>query len=209
MMPSITRKTASGRTRRDAVRGELLVGVERLLAAGESYTALGVQRICEEAGVSRSAFYANFANKSELLVAVVESATESIFEVTREWTDSDPYLGKAELAATMAHSVRVWREHYPLLAAYLEVSAYDHEIGSYWRKQFEEMIVSIQRRITVDQRAGLIANTLNPRTTAEFIVYAGERIAAEHVGREGQAAATDDALGRDMAEIIWTLLYGA
>ena len=69
-MPSITRKTASGRTRRDAVQAELLDAVERLLEAGESYTSLGVQRICDEAGVARSAFYTNFANKSELLLVL-------------------------------------------------------------------------------------------------------------------------------------------
>jgi AcrR family transcriptional regulator len=205
-MPSITRKLPSGRTRRDAVAGELLRTVERLLDAGESYTALGTRRICEEAGVARSAFYTNFASKSELLLAVVADATESIFSVSRAWTESDARLGKPELQKTMENSIRVWREHRALLAAYFEVSAYDPEVAEYWGEQFETIIDAIERRITSEQRSGSIDPTLDPRSTAQFIVYAGQRMAAEQVNHHGPE--NDAAVAGHVADIIWKILYG-
>jgi AcrR family transcriptional regulator len=205
-MPSITRKMPSGRTRRDAVYDELLSAVERLLSEGESFTALGTRRICHEAGVARSAFYTNFASKSDLLLAVVESATENIFTVTRAWTEGDASAGKLGLAATMLNSIKVWREHSALLAAYFEVSAYDPKVAAYWRDEFDAIIHLIERRIEHDQATGLVDPTLDPKATAAFIVYAGQRMASEQVTVGDPAS--DEAAARHVADIIWKILYG-
>ena len=205
-MPSITRKTASGRTRRDAVQAELLDAVERLLEAGESYTSLGVQRICDEAGVARSAFYSNFANKSELLLAALESVMENVFAESRGWALADPPPGKKALEATMANTLRNWRAHAPVLRAYFEVSAYDTEVAHFWRGQFASVIDAMQKRIESEQHRRRIPKRLDPRIMAEFIVYSGERLAAEHIATND--ATHDPALARQTAEIIWRILYG-
>jgi len=205
-VPSITRKTATGRPRRDAAQARLFDAVERLLAAGESYTALGIGRICEEAGVARSAFYTNFANKAELLLEVVASATENIFSVSRAWAEGDRLPGKDELEAAIADSLRVWREHAPLVAAYLELSTYDPQVGAYWQEQFGTIIDAVQRRIEHEQRAGKIPKTLDPRTTAQFIVFGAERLAAQHVATRD--AAEDAALARHTADSMWRMMYG-
>ncbi|MEU6203817.1 helix-turn-helix domain-containing protein, partial [Micromonospora musae] len=62
-MPSITRRRSGGSDRRLSVEAQILAATERLLAEGESFTELGVQRIAREAGVARSTFYMHFADK--------------------------------------------------------------------------------------------------------------------------------------------------
>lgn len=206
-MSSITRKSATGRTRRNAVQAELFEAVERLLAAGESYTALGIARICEEAGVARSAFYTNFASKAELLLAVIESATENIFTVSLAWAEGDPAPGKDVLEAGVADSLRVWREHAPLVAAYLELSAYDPQVGDYWRESFGTLIDAIERRIRREQAKGSVSAAVDPRTTAQYMVFGAERLAAEHI--PNQDAGHDAALARNIADCSWRMIYGA
>jgi len=66
-VPSITRKPSAAEDRRRAVEGQVFEAVGRLLAEGESFTELSVQRILDAADVARSTFYAHFRDKSDLL----------------------------------------------------------------------------------------------------------------------------------------------
>lgn len=106
----------------------------------------------------------------------------------------------------MANTLRNWRAHAPVLRAYFEVSAYDHEVAHFWRGQFASIIDAIQKRIESEQHRRRIPKRLDPRTMAEVIVYSGERLAAEHIATKD--ATHDPALARQTAEIIWRLLYG-
>lgn len=194
------RKAPSGRTRRDAVHDDVLDAVERLLTAGERFTALGVQRICDEAGVAKSAFYVNFAGKSDLLLRLVESATESLFAASNAWLGGSGEVGFEELVATERNSIRVWREHAPLISAYFEVAAYDAEVAGFWEQRIEVMIGTLARRF---EREGA-GRRVDPRTAAEVIVRGSERTTASHVAT--RPASEDDRLARQVAEVLWRVL---
>ncbi|WP_372792169.1 TetR/AcrR family transcriptional regulator, partial [Paraconexibacter sp.] len=60
------RSGATTRSRRAAVEQQVLGAVERLLTDGESFTALPVGRIADEAGMARTTFYGHFPDKSTL-----------------------------------------------------------------------------------------------------------------------------------------------
>ena len=78
-MPSVTRRRPAGReTRRDDARARLLAVVERLLADGESYTEISIERMVAEAGMARSTFYVYFADKGDLLRAWFAGITDEL-----------------------------------------------------------------------------------------------------------------------------------
>src|SRR5260370_1065926 len=66
-MASVTRKTHNARAaRRDEIGRRLLVAVESLLAEGESFTEVSVERLVTEARISRSTFSVYFQDKGHL-----------------------------------------------------------------------------------------------------------------------------------------------
>jgi TetR/AcrR family transcriptional regulator, ethionamide resistance regulator len=198
------RKAPSGRTRRNAVARDVIDATIRCLSSGESFTNLGVQRICEEAGVARSAFYKNFTDKADLLRRVVAEATADLFETACAWVAGTG--GKTSMIAAQTNTVQVWREHAPLLKAYFETAAYEPEIAALWNERLQEVVAFMRQRITAGQRDGRVSTDLDAQTVAEFIVYGFERLTARHIA--SAPASADRAFARAISEIGWTLIYG-
>src|SRR6266496_2745844 len=74
------------------VYARLLAATEGLLNAGHSYTALSVERLITDAGISRSTFYAYFKDKGDLLHALMTDVLGQLYDYARlgwwEFADS-------------------------------------------------------------------------------------------------------------------------
>ena len=204
-MPSRSRPAEPRpRTPRDGARAAILQATERLLEQGERFTNLGVQRISDEAGVARSAFYLNFTDKADLIVALTETATEEIFSVSMEWLESDSELSAERMAATQANSLRVYRENAAVLMAYQEVAAYDPVVASFWRKRIQAVIEVITIRFREGQEDGRFRRSLDASTAARFIVWGAERMMSEHVVADDGSG--DWKLALDIAQTMRAIL---
>lgn len=65
-MRPVTRRQADHHAARSAAtRAQVMRTLERLLDSGDVFSEISVQRILEEAGVSRATFYAHFDSKSD------------------------------------------------------------------------------------------------------------------------------------------------
>src|SRR3954469_4925475 len=85
-MPSVTRRrSASRESRRDELRVRLLEVVERLLAEGEGFTEISVERLVAEAGMARSTFYVYFEDKGDLLRAWFAEITDELRGAASTW----------------------------------------------------------------------------------------------------------------------------
>jgi AcrR family transcriptional regulator len=199
-----TRKVPIGRTRRNGVELDVIDAVIRCLAAGESITNLGIRRICDEAGVARSAFYKNFADKTDLLLRTVQTATDDLFATACAWAAGSG--GKKSMAAAHLNTVRVWREHAPLLNAYFEVAAYDPDLAAFWEDRMSEVVDVMKDRIRTGQDQGLVTRKLNAKGLAEFVVYGFERRTAQHIASSPPSA--DKQFAQELADIGWVLIYG-
>ncbi len=107
-MPSVTRP-ARDDSHRAIVEQQVLEAVEHLLAGGESFTSLGVQRIAAEAGMARTTFYGHFRDKASLLIRLTESATLRLFTVAADWV-RDPGSTRESLEPTVAELIEEYRE---------------------------------------------------------------------------------------------------
>ena len=74
------------------------------MAEDESYTALSVERLVREAGISRATFYVYFEDKGDLLRALAEDFIERILGRGVDWWQLPPDATKADLRA--AHASR-------------------------------------------------------------------------------------------------------
>ena len=85
-MASVTRRPHSDRAaRRGEIGRRLLVAVEKLLADGESFTEVSVERLVTEAGISRSTFYVYFEDKGDLLQALTADVMIEVIDAARAW----------------------------------------------------------------------------------------------------------------------------
>jgi TetR/AcrR family transcriptional regulator, ethionamide resistance regulator len=203
-MPSVTRPPQHNRARRESVRAQVLEATERLLRQGESFTSLGVARIALEAGVSRSAFYTNFADKTELLLALTAASTESLFSAAFSWIHSELDDGVDELARTHMTTISVFRQHAAVLSAYVEVASYDTHVADFWTARINELVSGFAARIERGQEGGMFKRSLSPLTTASFIVLGTERVTTLHVRSDDGSG--DEQLAYAIAEAVRAML---
>ncbi|MEV6377569.1 TetR/AcrR family transcriptional regulator [Micromonospora musae] len=210
-MPSITRRRSGGSDRRLPVEAQILAATERLLAEGESFTELGVQRIAREAGVARSTFYMHFADKTELLLRLAESFTGVAFGIAREWEpapDGPPVgdsVGLDALAAGFREILAVYRQHSGVLAAITEVSGYEPVIRRFWRARLDQFLVRTVQVLEEEKRAGRVPAEVDIAAASRLIVLGGERFLADHVATDDGSG--DEAAARELAETWWYGVY--
>ncbi|WP_372790621.1 TetR/AcrR family transcriptional regulator [Paraconexibacter sp.] len=197
------RSGATTRSRRAAVEQQVLGAVERLLTDGESFTALPVGRIADEAGMARTTFYGHFPDKSTLLMRLTETATAELFARAAGWAGDDDGT-REEHVAVVQDLIAEYRAHAPLLQALVEVAAYESEVAAFWHRRIDDVADVLRRRIGRDRRAGRSAADGDPRITASMIVWGTERSIAHHVATAPPSA--DAAFARGVAAATWTAL---
>ena len=204
-MKSVTYSPKRERTRRDGVRSAVLGATARLLESGESYTTLGITRICAEAGVSRSAFYTCFPNKSALLIALTAEATKELFAASERWIVAGPGIDAHQLERTIMGSFAVLRSHPAVLKAYAEVAAYDPELEAFWAERMDRTAGILAGVIARARDSGIVRPQVDPSVTADFIVWGGERLMSHHVTTSPPE--TDADCARKLAASISAMLF--
>ena len=199
--------TPRTRAPRGAVERQVLDGLEDLLAAGASFTSLGVGQIADHAGVARSSFYLHFSDKNQLLIRIAEAATNPLLDIAEDWI-TDRSADIETLRPTIREMVAENRKHAHLLAALAEVAAYDAEVAEFWQSRLQGYIDLVEERLQADKRSGLAPAALDPAVTASFIVWGTERVVSLGVAGDPSAAG-DRRLADGVADSIWRLMRTA
>jgi AcrR family transcriptional regulator len=198
-MASITRPRAQLSKRRAETETAVLGAVERLLAGGERFTELSVQRIAEEAGVARSTFYLCFQDKADVLLRLTGTIKDELYAMGEKWRPVED--GPEGLAEIYLRQIRHYRERAPLMAAITEVAGYDaafQEAGVQSIRRFTRRIAS---RFREEQRAGRLPAGVDPAIAGQIMAWSGEQVIARQVSIGDPA---DDAeVARTLAETLW------
>jgi TetR/AcrR family transcriptional regulator, ethionamide resistance regulator len=205
-MPSVTRRSRGHRERREEIDDRVLDTTAELLADGEGYTQLSVERIAGAADVSRSTFYVHFSDKTDLLIRLAERAMGDIFVGANEWWMGDQSGGQDALREVLLKLVRIWRRHGAVLRAVTEVAGYDETVADFWRRRINSYMERAAGRLEEDRRRGVLSADLDPRATAFVTGWAVERTISEHVRTHGPPA--DRAFAQALARAIWLATYG-
>jgi AcrR family transcriptional regulator len=199
-MASITRGSPQTGNRRVDTAEQVLDAVERLLAAGEVYTELGVQRIAREAGIARSSFYMHFPDKTQLLLTLARRVSVGAFDAHAAWEpDADDALERMVegFEVIVAH----YRRHAPVLSAVLEVSGYDRDVAEFWGRQLDAFRGRMQGWLRAEQEAGRTASGLDTESAVRVVVDGGMRTIADQVAN---GHPSDDArIAGEMARVWW------
>jgi AcrR family transcriptional regulator len=205
-MPSITRKAQSSRAqRRDDIRAKLLGAVEQMLADGESFTELSVERLVAQAGVARSTFYVYFEDKGELLRAWLEDITESLDDSAKDWWGLDGGADRDDLRKALSAIVLTYRPHTNLMAAAFDAAAYDPAVREAAMGLMTHNAAGLRKHIKAGQRDGFVDATLPAAEVAQWLTWMAER--GLHQLVRGANDATVEALIDAYTAIVWNTLY--
>ncbi len=202
-MATATEQRRTQRRRRDEARGAVIAAALRL-AGDSSFKDLTVDEIAREAGVSRTAFYVHFRDKSELLLAAVGDVTAILYAEAERW-----WHGTGEPAELVRKAIggvaAVYAEHASLMRIATEVSTYDEEVRGFWMELIGRFVAATTDHIRLEQEAGRIRDSLGAAATADSLTWMTERCCYVHLGRgEG----TPEALTEALSAVWVAALYG-
>jgi len=205
-MPSVTRRRSTGReARRDDVRVRLLEVVERLLADGESFTEVSVERMVAEAGMARSTFYVYFTDKGDLLGAWFGEITAELRAAARGWWELRPPFGFDDVRAALAAIVAAYRPHTPLMAAVYDTAAYDPSVRALVTAMMGENTAGLRSHLRRGQSDGFVDPALSPRETAAWLTWMAER-GLHQLVRDASDAEVERLVDA-YARIVWNTVY--
>ncbi|HEX6388975.1 MAG TPA: TetR/AcrR family transcriptional regulator [Solirubrobacteraceae bacterium] len=195
----MTEASTDRRRTSPATRAELLAAATRLLAAGATVSSLSVDRIVEEAGMSRATFYLHFRDKKELVAALAEDQVAWRATIGAEVL-SDPGLTRDDVRAMLAEIVGRWVENRAVLAAIIEVAEHDPAMAQTWRTAMLEVaeVAGAQFRA---RWAGQPDHP-DPDTIAEIFTWMFER-SCHQILRDPSRR---DDVADGLAEVIWRFL---
>jgi TetR/AcrR family transcriptional regulator, ethionamide resistance regulator len=205
-MASMTKKNQGDRAaRRAEVHARMVAAMERLLEEGGSFTELSVERLAEEAGISRSTFYTYFEDKGHLLREITAEIIGQLGGIAREWWERAEDVERDELKAIVLRLFQHYRQHYTLLAAVADTSIHDPAVRETYEGMADLFISELTTMIARRQKAGSISADVPAKQVAQFLVWMHERT-AYHEAR----VATPKRIER-LAEantlIVWNVIY--
>ena len=204
-MPVLGRSANLRGERRAAIEAQIATATRELLAEGESFADLSIEQITARAGISRTAFYAYFRDRRELLMRLVGEAMEPIIREADELVGGRP-SGPSEIPHTIRAAVAFARGSPEVFRAAVEAAGYDPVIATFWREQLLGRFVdAIEERIRKQRRRGA-ALPIHPRAAAVALVMMVVETLYHHVS--GGEELTDEQVLETLVTIAVRAVYG-
>ena len=176
------------RARRESVRAALCNALLDLVEQ-TPFKEISVDDVARAAGIKRSAFYVYFSDKQDLLVATAEETAEALYrEANRWWHGEGP--PEQRLIDALTGMAELYERHRGLLRAATEVSTYDDEVRLFWRGIVERFIAATEAHLDGERMRGRVPRVLEPRATAESLVWMAERCCYVYLA-SGERSARD------------------
>ncbi len=199
------KKTTSDRERRRAdIRRRLLRAAETLIADGETYSSVTIERLSNRAGLSRATFYIYFGGKGDLLRAWFSETLEDLDRACTAWRAIGARSSQADFTAALQKIVDTYCRHATLLAAINDEATQDGALRDQLRAVVHRGIHALRAQIENGQRDGWIDPALLPAETATWSIWLFER-GLGHIlstATSEQAATLTETLG----DIAWNTL---
>jgi AcrR family transcriptional regulator len=172
--------SADATTGRDARRVEtgerLLRAMESLLEEGTTFRGVSIQRLIDEAGLSRTLFYAYFRNKSDLLLHWAQQVMQATAVNADEWWAIDRAPSVADLHRILDDIVEEYLPHIRVMAAVFDAAEFDEELRGLGNAMMGHYAGHLATHIAAGQHAGWVDPALDPDVASRWLVLALEPV---------------------------------
>ena len=201
MRPVTRRQAGHHAARSAATRAQVIRTLEHLLDAGEPFSEISVQRILEEAGVSRATFYSHFQSKSDLLVQLTDELRQSLLALAQQWERGAGEGAADRLAQFFEDVLTVHRAHQGVLTAVREAASYDASVADFYTANLEGFDETMLRALRSEQAAGATPADVDAPSASRIIIWGGAQAIAHHIAVDDGTG--DAVFARELAQIWW------
>lgn len=190
--------------RRAAIGDRLLVAAERMLADGEPYAAISVERMSRQAQLTRTTFYVYFEDKADLLHTWLDTIDAEIEAAAAGWWELDAGVDRAALRDALGRILSTYRSHAHLMTAVYEAALFDRALDIGLREVVRRTADGLAGHIRRGQDGGWIDPSLPPEETASWLAWMIQR------GQQRLRSADDAEFERELdahTAILWCALY--
>lgn len=153
----------------------VLDSTERLLS-GTALQDLTVAQILQEAGLSRANFYHYFANKYDVLVALLGRAFEESYGQVAPWA-IDPGRDRAKrMGSSLEQTLDMWDKHGDVICAVIEHMHTEPAVGAAWQRMYAQFVAATSEQITFERAERRAPEGAPADMIAAMLVGAAERV---------------------------------
>lgn len=165
-------------------------------------------------GLSRTAFYAYFRDRYDLVTHLLEGIGALLFAVDRYWLEGGEEAGapaRESLQKALRRGAETLVEYGPVLRAIADAASHDSRVEQVYRYGLiENLIQAVADRVSRDVEAGISSGEIDAEETARALVLMTERYLLDAFGSP-QAKPSEEriAIVVGTLERVWELtLYG-
>lgn len=191
--------------RRRLGREDAILDAAAEILAERGWSALTVSAVMQRAGISRTAFYREFADIHAVVVRVLRRLGAELAEASGDWFRGE--LGSpAVIHGNLLSYARAFERHGPALEAVSVAAAVDPRVRDHWDALVTAFSDRTEAAIRRDQSAGVIDPDLDARGAALALTWMGEQASLRLMGHRRSGTPEDYA---DLLTPIWTrTLFG-
>jgi AcrR family transcriptional regulator len=201
------------RRRRPEEAERTIMAAARAFLEERPFREMTVGGVMVRTGLSRSAFYAYFRDRYDLITRLLEGVGGLLFALDWRWLSGDE--GRDEARDVLADALRAgsqtFFEYGPVLRAIADAAGYDARVEQVYRfGLIERLVTAVADRIARDIEARVTPGDLDPEQAARALVLMTERYLLDTFGRpERRPSQRESAAVFDTLEEIWVrTLYG-
>ncbi len=182
----------------------LLTAMEGFLSKGFHFSAITVEQLMEEAGMTRGTFYKHFRDKGELVARLMGVVTEEIARSTGPFYADALHSDPRNMRKAVVEMVRTFKKHQAVFAAINHMAPHDPTVAMLYRKMIDSLCY--QSRVSLTQvkangkgRTGVTPDVVDVLT--KMVVLYCSHFVGELEGKD------IDRLTRSLGYICTTLVF--
>ncbi len=145
------------------------------LLTSTSLQDLTVAQILETAGLSRANFYHYFANKYDVLVALLGQVFDESYGNDAPWS-TDPGRDRARsMGSSLEHTLEMWSRHGAVICAVIEHMHSKPAVAAAWQRMFEQFVSAVAEQIKFLRAEGRAPDGAPADMLAAMLVGGSER----------------------------------
>ncbi|MES2127086.1 MAG: TetR/AcrR family transcriptional regulator [Pseudomonadota bacterium] len=187
-----------------ATIASVVAACERLLAGGESFTALSTEQLAREAGIARATFYLHFKNKGEIVRHLIAQVAREVRHAAKASLSNLDHFGRDDFLAFMVEAVEVQYRHRAAMRATVELAAYDPGVADIYQHFMAEVIGDFHRIIAKLEASGRSAPGMGPQV-ADILSWATERSCAQMLAEDASPARRRQ-LAEQLTHVVWSAI---
>ncbi|KAB0622731.1 TetR/AcrR family transcriptional regulator [Castellaniella defragrans] len=180
----MTSKPRRSRSRlpKAALDDRLLAAMERLLENGQGFSAITVEELAREAGISRATFYLHFRDRGELVAHLMRRLTEDVVGSAGDWFAARGQSGPQTVKQALRGIVTTFHKHHAIVSAVAAMAGQDETVARLHEDMMRQLCER-SRRALAAVKADTPPGDVSWDSVADVLTWCVEQYCARFAGQ--------------------------